>query len=136
MSWSADTSKLFICDMLFALQCMHGFGLVHGDLKPDNIMVGPTGTVYLIDFGSVCRPGDPGPMSCGAYRPPEADVSISWDVYSIGLILCELGAEGLKLCPCVKVLCSDMSAGAAEEELCLRQCVSRVLRCVRHFSYM
>ena len=25
-------------------------------------MVGPTGTVYLIDFGSVCRPGDPGPM--------------------------------------------------------------------------
>ena len=94
MSWSADTSKLFICDMLFALLCMHGFGLVHGDLKPDNIMVGPTGTVYLIDFGSVCRPGDPGPMSCGAYRPPEADVSISWDVYSIGLILCELG--GLK----------------------------------------
>ena len=103
--------------MILALLCMHGFGLVHGDLKSDH-MVRPRGTIYLIDFGSVCGPG-----ACGKYRPPAADVSLSWHVYSIGLMLQELGAEGsegLEMCPRVKALCSEMSAEAAEERPCLR----------------
>ena len=44
------------------------------------------------------------------------------------------GSEGLEMCPCVKALCSEMSAEAAEERPCLRQCVSRVLHCACHSS--
>jgi TolB-like protein/Tfp pilus assembly protein PilF len=34
-----------------ALDCAHGSGVVHRDLKPGNIMLGPTGDVKLLDFG-------------------------------------------------------------------------------------
>lgn len=39
---------LAICD---ALAHIHGHGVVHGDLKPDNVMVVAGATIKLIDFG-------------------------------------------------------------------------------------
>lgn len=33
---------------------LHEHGLVWGDVKPDNVMVGPSGDVILIDFGGGC----------------------------------------------------------------------------------
>ena len=53
-----------MCDLLLAVMSVHSIGLVHGDIKPDNIMLGADETLYLIDYGSVSRPGDPCPMSC------------------------------------------------------------------------
>lgn len=39
-------------DVAKLLQKVHHYGVVHRDLKPSNIMVGKTGEIYLVDFGS------------------------------------------------------------------------------------
>lgn len=41
-----------------AISYMHSQGLLHADLKPDNIIVGPRDTVKVIDFGLVGFDGD------------------------------------------------------------------------------
>jgi len=39
-----------------AIKEMHGKGIIHMDIKPDNILVNPeTGDVILIDFGAACN---------------------------------------------------------------------------------
>jgi hypothetical protein len=40
-----------------ALEHAHGFGFLHGDLKPTNVLVADDGTVKLIDFGAAPSPG-------------------------------------------------------------------------------
>lgn len=39
------------------LEVLHSAGYVHCDLKPNNILVGPDGTVKVIDFGQACKVG-------------------------------------------------------------------------------
>ena len=43
-----------VCDALAAL---HRLGLIHGDMKPENIMVDPSGKPTLVDFGFSCKAG-------------------------------------------------------------------------------
>lgn len=41
-----------ICQLFYALRCLHQIGLVHGDLKPENIFIdGQTGQIKIADFG-------------------------------------------------------------------------------------
>jgi formylglycine-generating enzyme required for sulfatase activity/predicted Ser/Thr protein kinase len=77
-----------------ALDYAHGKGVIHRDLKPSNIMLGPEGTVYLLDFGiarhqeseqTATRRMGPGTWE---YMSPEQfddeDPSASMDVYGLG----------------------------------------------------
>ena len=92
-----------ICD---ALAYLHGEDiakparpLLHGDLKPSNIMVNDFGEVKLIDFG-VAQPLEslhcPRSLAYGTpgYMAPEQitrePLSVRADIYSIGVILYEL----------------------------------------------
>ena len=85
--------------LLAALQWVHSRGVVHADLKPENLMLTAGGKLVLIDFGvaSVGRlaPAWPGEV-CGTpgYLAPEALTGapppISADVYAAGAILFEL----------------------------------------------
>ncbi|WP_433713699.1 serine/threonine-protein kinase [Nocardia sp. CA-084685] len=87
-----------IAQTAMALDAMHRVGLVHRDVKPSNIMVGPTGFVHLIDFGIAHRIDQPAITAHGnvvgtlAYMAPERFDGIAdarADQYSLGCVLYE-----------------------------------------------
>jgi tetratricopeptide (TPR) repeat protein len=88
--------------VLTALAAMHGAGIVHSDLKPDNVFVedhGPILRAVLVDLG-LARPvgasgaGPPSAAGTLLYMAPEqfdgAGADCRADVYAAGVLLFEL----------------------------------------------
>jgi len=80
-----DRLRLFdrVCD---AVSFAHARSVVHGDLKPSNVMVGSFGRVFVVDWGGGTTEG---------YMPPEQtgeSTGISADVYALGALLADLTA--------------------------------------------
>ena len=74
----------------------HSLKIVHGDIKPDNILMGNFGEVYLMDWGCA-RPFGTVPETLSGtpnYLPPEflmnKVVTPLVDVYSLGMLLFEM----------------------------------------------
>lgn len=70
------------------LEHVHCYGIVHGDIKGDNILVGPQGHVYLIDFGSSYTNFDSNSFTLESVGPERLLDSYASDdrsdIYSIG----------------------------------------------------
>ncbi len=83
-------------DCLDGLQTLHVRGVVHGDLRPANLMVQPDGSTKIIDLGSAVVQGETPRerVFTPAYAAPEVLESRDWtpqsDLASLGYVLLEL----------------------------------------------
>src|SRR2546425_4203842 len=83
-----------------ALEAAHHAGVVHRDLKPQNVMVDKEGRVYVMDFGVARSLETPGMTQTGAlmgtpeYMSPEQakglKVDARSDLFSLGIIFYEM----------------------------------------------
>jgi len=82
-----------------ALSVAHGYDIIHRDIKPHNIVLTPSGSIKVMDFG-IARAGNTQMTQTGSvlgtahYVSPEQaqgkELTASSDLYSLGVVLYEL----------------------------------------------
>ncbi|KAM8863912.1 homeodomain-interacting protein kinase 1-like isoform 2-T2 [Spinachia spinachia] len=93
--------RIIIRDVATALKALKGLGLVHTDLKPDNILLVHHQTkpfrAKVIDFGLTLTTSQTGPqqtVQALGYRSPEIILGLTFneaiDIWSLGTILAEM----------------------------------------------
>jgi formylglycine-generating enzyme required for sulfatase activity len=104
LPWEPGRAAELVRRVALALEALHARGVVHRDLKPNNIMLRDNGEPVLMDFGLARALGGEQQrltsmgrvLGTPAYMPPEqvqGDVTAlgpTADVYSLGVILFEL----------------------------------------------
>jgi serine/threonine-protein kinase len=93
--FSAAEATEICLDLCGALSAVHAAGLLHGDVKPHNVMRSEDGRTVLMDFGSGSELGDPAARSgTPLYLAPEIfrdePATIQADIYSLGVLLFHL----------------------------------------------
>lgn len=93
-TFSEDQAKFITVGVLEALRVVHGSGMVHRDIKPDNIIIDANGYPKLTDFGiaefeqNIVSGSQYGTLS---YMAPEIifehSYSYTVDYYSLGVLL-------------------------------------------------
>jgi serine/threonine-protein kinase len=98
---SPQLALQYALDIAWGIDAAHEIGVIHRDLKPDNVFITSRGAIKVLDFSAAkfltsdLRTTRPPEMTCTlAYAPPEllegtqADARI--DVYSLGLMLWQM----------------------------------------------
>lgn len=96
-----ETAAQIIIRVLAAVQHAHQNGVIHRDIKPQNILIDKEGAVKVSDFGiarvanaQTTRQDDDAVMGSVYYFSPEqargADVDEKSDLYSVGIVFYEM----------------------------------------------
>jgi serine/threonine protein kinase len=98
MAW--PQAVVHFLEILEGLEYAHSLGVLHRDLKPDNVMAGPKGEVKVMDFGiahvlgSVRQTREQSLVGTLQYICPELinskEIGPQSDIYSLGILLFEL----------------------------------------------
>src|SRR6202171_2678061 len=98
--FSPDETVQIIAQVCRALESAHAAGVVHRDLKPQNIMLDAKDRVYVMDFGIAHSLETPGMTQTGAlmgtpeYMSPEQakglKVDARSDLFALGIIFYEM----------------------------------------------
>jgi serine/threonine-protein kinase len=98
LSWQHAVSVFL--QVLEGLEFAHLQGVLHRDLKPDNIMIGPRGEVKVMDFGiahvlgTARQTREKSIVGTIDYMPPEQiaakEIGPASDLYSLGVVLFEM----------------------------------------------
>ena len=104
-AWRPDfrPAAELVAQVADALDCAHQQGVIHRDVKPSNILIGPDGRPHLTDFGLAKQDAVQTMLTCEgqvlgtpAYMSPEQArgdanrVDCRTDVYSLGVVFYEL----------------------------------------------
>ncbi|MEW6277544.1 MAG: serine/threonine-protein kinase [Candidatus Eremiobacterota bacterium] len=98
---SLDTARSYFSQLAEAVYHAHSEGVIHRNVKPENVMVRPDGTLKLVDFGlarplvarsNITLPG--AILGTPAYMAPEqitgGELTSACDQYSLGIVLFEM----------------------------------------------
>jgi serine/threonine protein kinase len=95
---SEEHIEKLLLQMVSALEHIHEEGMVHRDLKPDNVLLSERGAAKICDLGLACLAQSKASMTAGAgtgtYMSPEKGLGKPYgfkdDIWAIGCILFEL----------------------------------------------
>jgi beta-lactam-binding protein with PASTA domain/tRNA A-37 threonylcarbamoyl transferase component Bud32 len=100
----ADKAEDYGAQVCSALAVAHGYGIIHRDIKPQNLILTGDGTVKVTDFG-IARAGNTNMTQTGSvlgtayYLSPEQaqgrELTPASDLYSLGIVLYELTTGNL-----------------------------------------
>jgi serine/threonine protein kinase len=99
-NFTEEQARFYICEIVLAVEYIHKLGIIHRDIKLENVLLDFAGHAILIDFGLSKRftplEGRRAYTQCGtlSYMAPEVieeeGYSMSADWWSTGVFACEL----------------------------------------------
>ena len=96
-AFSVPSSLRVVTELLHALEELHGRGIVHADLKAENVLLTDTGRVVLLDLGAAVTAGSRRrelrvgtPRSMAPEQFGDGPIDARADIYAVGLLLFEL----------------------------------------------